>query len=390
VQVLKGTLRIGTGAVQLRQGLVVFQFVLSMMMIVATLVVYRQIQFIRSGDIGLQRENLIHFRGAPAITDHFEAYRAELLKQPGVQQVTRASHNPIRVGLTSVSVEWAGKQPGEIISFQILKTDYDLLSISGIRLKDGRDFSRSFPTDSAAYLVNEKAARLMGMRNPLGQQLTVFDRKGTIIGLVKDFHSRDIHVGDGHSGVPPLVMALRPSDCGRVLVRTQAGKTAEAIASLEKLHRKYAREEWFEYKFTDEDFERMYRGDVMVGKLANGFAFIAIFISCLGLFGLAAFTAEKRTKEIGIRKVLGANVAGIVALLSREFLKPVLLAILIASPLAWYIMDQWLGNFTQRTTIGWPVFALAGGSALGVALLTVSFQSIKAALANPVKSLRSE
>ncbi len=390
VQVLKGTLRIGSGAAQLRQGLVVFQFVLSMMMIVATIVVYRQIQYIRSRDIGLQRENLLHFGAAPGIGKHFEAYRAELLRQPGVQQVTRANHNPIAIRGTSTSVEWKGKQPKEVISFQILKTDYGLLSVSGIRLKDGRDFSRSFPTDSAAYLVNEEAARRMGMRNPVGQPLTVFGRKGSIIGLVKNFHSRDMHVGDIPTQTAPLVMLLQPSECGRVLVRTEAGMTAQAIAGLETLHRKYAPGEWFEYKFADEDFEQMYRGDVMVGKLANGFSGIAIFISCLGLFGLATFTAEKRTKEIGIRKVLGANVTGIVALLSKDFLKLVLVAVLVASPLAWYAMNEWLAGFTHRITIGWSVFALAGGVALLVALLTVSFQSVKAALANPVKSLRNE
>ncbi len=390
VQVLKGTLRTGSGAAHLRQGLVVFQFVLSMIMIVATIVVYRQVQFIRSHDIGLQRENLLHFGAAPGISKHFEAYRAELLKQPGVQGVTRASHNPIGVWNTSVSVEWPGKQPKEIVSFQILRTDYGLLPLAGIKLKDGRDFSRSFPTDSAAYLINEEAARRMGMRNPVGQPLTVFGQKGTIIGLVKNFHSRDMHVRDMPTSGAPLVMMLRPAACGRVLVRTQAGMTAQAIAGLETLHRKYAPAEWFEYKFTDEDFEQMYRGDVMVGKLANGFSCIAIFISCLGLFGLAAFTAEKRTKEIGIRKVLGASVTGITALLSKDFLKLVLVAVLVASPLAWYAMNEWLSSFTYRITIGWSVFVLAGGAALLVALLTVSFQAVKAALANPVHSLKSE
>jgi ABC-type antimicrobial peptide transport system permease subunit len=185
-------------------------------------------------------------------------------------------------------------------------------------------------------------------------------------------------------------MTLAPEECSQVVVRTQAGKTAESLAALEQLHRQYAPEDVFEYRFADEEFERIYRGDVMMGKLANGFAFVAIFISCLGLFGLAAFTAEKRTKEIGIRKVLGANVTGIVALLSKDFLKPVLLAILIASPLAWYLMEKWLENFAYKTPVNWQVFALAGGAALLVALLTVSFQSIRAALANPVKSLRSE
>jgi predicted permease len=385
VQVLKGTLRMGSGSAQLRQGLVVFQFVLSTLMIVATVVVYQQVQYIRSKDIGLQRENLVYLPAGPGITGHFGPYRNELLGRPGIAGVSRSDHRPISVNHTTGDVTWNDKMPDQLISFQILKVDYDYAAVTGLTLLQGRDFSRKFTTDSTRFVINEEAARVMGMQHPVGQRLKLWDQEGSIIGVVKNFHSRSMNVAQ-----PPLVITLDPAESGLVMVRTQAGKTAQALSTLEQLHRQYAPEDVFEYKFMDQEFERIYRGDVMVGKLANGFAFIAIFISCLGLFGLAAFTAEKRTKEIGIRKVLGANVAGIVALLSREFLKPVLLAILIASPLAWYIMDQWLGNFTQRTTIGWPVFALAGGSALGVALLTVSFQSIKAALANPVKSLRSE
>jgi hypothetical protein len=257
--------------------------------------------------------------------------------------------------------------------------------VTGLTLLKGRDFSRKFTTDSARFIINEEAARLMGMQHPVGQRFKLWDREGSIIGVVKNFHSRSVH-----SAQPPLVITLDPGECGLVMVRTQAGKTAEALAALEKLHRQYTPEAVFEYKFMDQEFERIYRDDVMKGKLANGFAFVAVFISCLGLFGLAAFTAEKRTKEIGIRKVMGASVAGIVALLSKEFLRPVLLAILIASPVAWYLMDRWLGNFADKIDINWQVFALAGGAALLVALLTVSLQSVRAALANPVKSLRSE
>ena len=384
VQVLKGALRVGSGAAHLRQGLVVFQFVLSTLMIIATVVVYRQVQHIRSADIGSQRENLVYVPVAPGIADHFDAYKAQLAGLPGVAEVSRSNHRPISVNHTSGGIDWTNK-PDQPRSFQILKVDYNYFPTTGMTLLDGRDFSRSFATDSAGYIINEEAARVMGMPHPVGQRMALWGKEGTIIGVVKNFHSRSMR-----SAYEPLVMTLSPQECGLVLVRTQAGKTAEAVAALEQLHRQYTPNEVFEYKFMDEDFERMYRGDVMIGKLANGFAFIAIFISCLGLFGLAAFTAERRTKEIGIRKVLGANVAGIVALLSRSFLKPVLLAILIASPLAGYVMNQWLDNFAQKTTIDWKVFALAGGAALLVALLTVSFQSIKAALANPVKSLRSE
>ncbi|MBD0260033.1 MAG: ABC transporter permease, partial [Cytophagales bacterium] len=385
VQVLKGTLRVGSGSARLRQGLVVFQFVLSTLMIVATVVVYRQVQHIRSKDIGLQRENLVSLPAGPGIAGHYEPYRTRLLTQAGIVGVTRSNYRPLGVYNTTGDVAWDGKAPEQLISFQILKVDHEYAAVTGLTLLKGRDFSRKFATDSLRFIVNEEAARLMGMQHPVGQRLKLWDREGSIIGVVKNFHSRSVH-----SAQPPLIMTLVPEECGVVMVRTQAGKTAEALAALETMHRQYAPEDVFEYRFMDEEFERIYRDDVMVGKLANGFAFVAVFISCLGLFGLAAFTAEKRTKEIGIRKVLGASVAGIVALLSREFLRPVLLAILIASPVAWYLMGQWLDNFDYKIDINWQVFALAGGMALLVALLTVSFQSIRAALANPVKSLRSE
>jgi predicted permease len=385
VQVLKGTLRMGSGSARLRQGLVVFQFVLSTLMIVATVVVYQQVQYIRSKDIGLQRQNLVYLPAEPGVTGHFGPYRNELLGQPGIAGVSRSDYRPISVNTTTGDVAWNGKAPDQMISFQILKVDYDYAAVTGLTLLKGRDFSRKFTTDSARFIINEEAARLMGMQHPVGQRLKLWDREGSIIGVVKNFHSRSVH-----SAQPPLVITLTPGECGLVMVRTQAGKTAEALAALEKLHRQYTPEAVFEYRFMDQEFERIYRDDVMKGKLANGFAFVAVFISCLGLFGLAAFTAEKRTKEIGIRKVLGASVGSIVSLLSREFLRPVLLAILIASPVAWYLMDRWLDNFADKIDINWHVFALAGGAALLVALLTVSFQSIRAALANPVKSLRSE
>ncbi|CAA9233269.1 MAG: Acidobacterial duplicated orphan permease (function unknown) [uncultured Cytophagales bacterium] len=385
VEVLKGTLRTGSGAAHLRQGLVVFQFVLSTVMIVATVVVYRQVQYIRNTDIGLQRENLVYLPAGPGISGHYEPYRNQLRNEPGVAGVSRSNYRPISVYNTTGDADWDGKQPDELISFQILKVDHDYAAVTGLTLLQGRDFSRKFVTDSLRFIINEEAARLMGLQHPVGQRLKLWDREGSIIGVVKDFHSRTMH-----GPQQPLIMTLDPEDCGLLMVRTQPGKTAEVLAALEQLHRQYAPEDVFEYKFMDQAFEQLYQSDVMRGKLASGFAFIAVFISCLGLFGLAAFTAEKRTKEIGIRKVLGANVAGIVALLSRSFLKPVLLAILIASPLAWYLMNQWLENFAQKTPIDWGVFALAGGAALLVALFTVSFQSIRAALANPVKSLRSE
>ncbi|HEX8529637.1 MAG TPA: ABC transporter permease, partial [Cytophagales bacterium] len=232
VQVLKGTLRVGSGSAHLRQGLVVFQFVLSTLMMVATVVVYQQVQYMRSIDIGLQRENLVSLPAGPGIAAHFEPYRNELLGQPGIVGVTRSNYRPLGVYNTTGDVAWDGKAPEYMISFQILKVDHDYAAVTGLTLLQGRDFSRKFATDSLRFVVNEEAARLMGMQHPVGQRLKLWDREGSIIGVVKNFHSRSMH-----SAQPPLIMTLVPEECSQVVVRTQAGKTAESLAALEQLHR---------------------------------------------------------------------------------------------------------------------------------------------------------
>jgi ABC-type antimicrobial peptide transport system permease subunit len=272
-----------------------------------------------------------------------------------------------------------------MISFQIIKTDYDFLQTVGASMKEGRNFSREFATDSLHYIINEEAAKRMGMREAVGQRLKLWDKEGKVIGVVKDFHFNSLH-----ARIMPAIIILRPKETYMLYVRTKPGQAQQAVASLQNLHKQYVPEYPFEYNFLDEGFDRMYRGDILVGKLATCFSFITIFISCLGLFGLAAYTAEKRVKEVGIRKVLGASVPHIVALLSKDFLKLVLIAIVISLPLAWWVMSKWLENFEYQTAIEWWMPALAGIAALLIAILTVSYQSIKAAIANPVKSLRSE
>jgi ABC-type antimicrobial peptide transport system permease subunit len=255
----------------------------------------------------------------------------------------------------------------------------------GIQLKEGRTFSRKFTTDTTNYVINEEAARRIGLTPIVGQELTFFGKTGKIVGVMKNFHLESLH-----APISPLVIRLRPEETYTVLVRTEAGKTTEALAGMERVARKYNPAYPFEYDFADEEFERQYKSETVIGQLAKYFAFLAIFISCLGLFGLSAFTAEQRTKEMGIRKVLGASVTSIVSLLSKDFLKLVTLAFVIAAPLAWFAVQQWLRNFEYKVDVGWTTFAVAGVLALLIALLTVSFQSVKAALTNPVKSLRSE
>ncbi len=385
VRVLKGTLRFGAGAQLLRRGLVVFQFALSMLMIVGTLVIYRQLQYVQTKNLGYDRENLIEVSSNHSVLgSKYGTLKEELLRMPGIAAVTYSQTSAIENTNTMDNVQWAGKDPTVDVQFNISSVGYDFTKTMGIRLVQGRDFSPAFGTDSTNYLVNQAAAERMGLEDPVGQPLTVWRRTGTIVGLLEDFHFNSLHVP-----IRPLIVRLRSRDhYGRIVVRTQPGQTGPALASLEALCRKLDPNTPFAYEFVDAEYAYLYKSETIAGTLATGFAVLAVFIACLGLFGLTAFTAEQRTKEIGVRKVLGASVGSIVALLSKDFLKLVLIAIVIASPVGWWALREWLQNFAYKTDIGWWVFALAGG--LAIALLTISFQSVKAALMNPVRSLRNE
>ncbi len=270
--------------------------------------------------------------------------------------------------------------------FTQLSAGYDLVKTMDLHLAAGRDFSPAFGTDSVGYLLNEEAAKRIGYKDPIGKRLTFWQKKGTIVGVVRNFHFSSLH-----DPIRPLVIRFGETDgYGSVLVRMQAGKTEAALKGLERLCRGLNPKFPFTYTFADEEYRNLYKSESIVHSLANCFAGLAIFISCLGLLGLAMFTAEQRTKEFGIRKVLGAKVSTLFSLLSKDFLLLVLIAFLVASPLAGWAMYEWLQNFAYHIQLEWWVFLLAGVLALLIALLTVSFQAIKVAIANPVKSLRSE
>ncbi|NID09659.1 ABC transporter permease [Fibrivirga algicola] len=385
VRILKGTLRFNAGAILFRQGLVVFQFALSLLLIIGTLIAGRQVDFIRTKNLGLDRENVVYMALEGDLPKRYESFKQELLQSPGIQDVSASGSDPMDIGNSTIGVEWTGKDPADKTLFTQMPVGYDFLNTMKVKLLDGRDFSKSNVTDTTNYLVNEEAARRMGMKNPVGQYLKFWQKPGKIIGLVKNFHLNSLRVA-----IEPLILRLDTTYSSTLLVRTRAGQTEKALASMRQLAKKYNPAYPFDYQFADDSFEKQYKSETLIGKLANYFAILAIFIACLGLFGLAMFTAEQRTKEIGVRKVLGASVPNIVALLSKDFLRLVLIAILLASPIAWYAMSQWLLDFKYRINIEWWVFALAGTLAIAIALLTVSFQSIKAALTDPVKSLRSE
>ncbi|GAB4031717.1 ABC transporter permease [Spirosoma gilvum] len=385
IRVLKGTIRFGPGARLFRQSLVVFQFTLSVLLIIGTIIVYRQINFIQTKNLGYDRENLIYLRAQGDLAANYPTFKQELLRMPGIQTITYMDGTPTSTFGSTGNVQWPGKDPKVNVHFQFSTVDYDFTKTLKVKLK-GRDFARDFGLDSINYLINETAARRIGYQSPIGKPLTLWGKPGTIVGIIENFHQNSLHVA-----IEPMIVKLSPKAAGKnIIVRTQPGQAKQALASLETVWQQINPKFPFTYTFADQSFQKLYRSETMIGSLANYFAFLAIFISCLGLFGLATFMAEQRTKEIGVRKVLGASVGSVVALISKDFLKLVLIAILIASPLGWYAMRQWLQGFAYKVDIEWWMFVSAGLVAVGIALLTISFQSIKAALVNPIKSLRSE
>jgi predicted permease len=370
-----------------RQMLVVFQFALSIFLIVGMLAIGRQMTFLRTKHLGLDRENVVYLTLEGQLTDYkkTEALRHELRHLPSIAEATTTAQLPLNIQNSTTDLHWSGQNEKQLVSVSAMSVGNDFIKTTGIKLVAGRDFRSNALADTACYLINEAAAKLMGMTKPVGQEITFSFGKGPIIGLMKDFH-----LGSLHESISPLVITYRPASVQYLLIKPRAGQTTQALADLEQLIKQFNGDYPFSYHFLDEAYETLYHREQQVSVLINYFGLLAIVISCLGLFGLAAFSAEQRTKEIGIRKVLGASVSSLVTLLSTDFLKLVLVAFLIASPIAYYVMHQWLSGFAYRIELSWWVFALAGGLAVGIALLTVSFQSIRAALINPVKSLRSE
>lgn len=388
VTILKGALKFKPSATYFRQGLVVFQFGLSILLILSMIVIYRQIEYIQHKNLGFNQENLLYIPDIEnTMSTNFDAFKQALENEPGIKSVARSQSNPLAYGSSTMSVTWPGKDTTQQLLFNVNPVGLDFVKTMDIKLLDGRDFSPSFGTDTTNYLVNEAAAKKIGYKDPVGKELTLNGRKGKIVGLMKDFH-----IGSLHVAIEPLIVGLQPKNeaWGVGMVRAEAGKTQLAIENLEKVFRRYNSGMPFKYHFADEEFGNLYKAETVVGKLSNYFAFLAIFISCLGLFGLAAFTAEQRTKEIGVRKVLGASVTNLVQMLSSDFLKLVGIAAVIAFPVAWYFLNGWLEKYAFRISMEWWYFAVAGLAALVIALFTVSFQAIKAALMNPVKSLKSE
>lgn len=305
---------------------------------------------------------------------------------PGIKDVSRITDNPTHIENGTGGVQWEGKDPNSDIQFTQSAVGYDFTKTMHVQMTEGRDFSKDFPTDSAGYILNESALKVTGYKDPIGKPLTFWGKKGTVVGILKDFHFNSVH-----TPINPLVLRLGENvTWGQALVRTQPGKTKEALASLGSICKDLNPKFPFTYQFSDDEYAKLYKSENVVTKLADCFAFLAIFISCLGLLGLAIFTSEQRTREFGIRKVLGATPFTLFNLLSREFILLVLIALLVASPLSWIAMNMWLKDYVYSIHLSLWMFIAAGVMAILIALITVSFQAIRAAVANPVKSLRNE
>ena len=386
IGILKGALRFSNSALWFRKGLVVFQFVLSIVLIIGTIVVGKQVKYIQTMNLGYDRENLIYVPLEGDLVGQYELFKEKSLGMPGIKEISRITDNPTQIDNGTGGVQWEGKDPNSDIQFTQSAVGYDFAKTMHVELAEGRDFSKDFPTDSAGYILNESALKVVGYKNPIGKPLTFWGKKGTIVGVIKDFHFNSVH-----TPINPLVLRLGEKyTWGQALVRTAPGKTKEALASLERICKDLNPKFPFTYKFSDEEYARLYASEQVVSTLASCFALLAIFISCLGLLGLAIFTAQQRTKEFGIRKVLGASPLTLFNLLSKEFLQLVLLALLIASPVAWVAMNKWLQDYVYRIHLSWWMFIVAGAMAILIALITVSFQAIKTAVSKPVKSLRTE
>ncbi|MBC8110774.1 MAG: ABC transporter permease [Verrucomicrobia bacterium] len=384
LEAMKGTVQSSGGKnAVFRKGLVVIQFSFSIILIISTLVIGKQLDFIRNKNLGYNKENILTF-GMREINQHYDVAKTELLKQTGVSGVTASGQNILDVGSKTGDTDWDGKDPKRAFLVNQMPVERNFLKVLGLQLAQGSGFTDT-PADSTNYILNETAVAQMGIKDPVGKRFKFHERNGTIVGVVKDFHFRNLR-----QQIEPMILFYYPNWRWKMYVKTTAKDAPKVIATAEKIWKQYNTDYPFEYNFLDDDFNKMYQNDQTVGKLFNFFAGIAIFISCLGLFGLATYTAETKTKEIGIRKVLGASVGNIVGMLSKDFIKLVALAALIAFPLAWYGLNKLLESYAYRITIQWWIFALAGVLALMIALFTISFQAIRAALANPVKSLRTE
>jgi putative ABC transport system permease protein len=387
LKVLKGTFRVGKLASIPRKILVVAQFSVSVMLIIGTVIVYQQIQHGKDRPIGYTRGGLINIGIEKEIRDHFEAIRNELKSAGAIEEMATSNSPMTEVWNTNGGFDWEGKDPSLAVDFPNHRISHDFGKTVQWKIKEGRDFSRDFATDSAAFIINEAAAKFLGFKESVGKVLKWNKNPYTIIGVVNDI----MQESPFYPVRPTLYHVDKLDHQYNLMVRLNPNQNLkQSVTTIERVWKKYVADVPFAYKFVDEQFGNKFDAEERIGKLAAYFAVLAIFISCLGLFGMASFVAEQRTKEIGIRKVLGASVPNIWGLLSKEFVLLVMISCVIASPIAWYYLHNWLADYDYHVKVQWQVFVATALMALLITLVTVSFQAIKAAIANPTKSLRTE
>jgi ABC-type antimicrobial peptide transport system permease subunit len=384
--VLKGKLPTSIGELWVRKGLVVFQFSLSVIFIVVFVVIKKQMDLIQTKNLGYNRNNVITFKREGKITGDAETFLSTLKTIPGVVNVGCIAGSVFDGWDSQSGFSWSGKETDKDYMFQSPRISYDAIETLGLKVVKGRSFSREFKDDDKKFILNESAAKMMGLDDPIGKIVKTFDGDCEIVGVVNDFQ-----YGSMRQAIQPLVFRFRDArSAPNVMVKIKAGSEKVALQQMENYYKKFHTGYLFEYSFLNSDYKALYVAEERISILSRYFAGLAILISCLGLFGLAAFTAQKRQKEIGVRKIVGATVGNIVLMLSKDFLKLVAISIVIAVPFSWWVMDTWLQNFAYRTDISLIVFLVAACAILLVTLATVSFHAVKAAIANPVKSLRTE
>jgi putative ABC transport system permease protein len=387
VQVLKGQLKSGKRASAFRKTLVVVQFFLSIFLIVSTIVVYRQMDYMQNKDIGFVRDNVFYSWMEGEMASKYETVRTRLLQSPGVESVTMATQLPIEIGNSTGGLQWEGKDPDETVLFSNMDVDFEFIQTMKMEMAEGRPFDRAIISDTVGYIVNETGAEKFGFTDGTAdKELTMWRRKGKIVGVVKDFN-----FGSLHAPIEPMIMRVSPKvNYGCVLIRAKEGQTADALRSLEALSKEYAPAYPFRYSFLNQDWEEYYKAEGQRGKIFNSLSALSIFISCLGLFGLSAFSAERRIRELGIRKVMGASVPGLLRLMATEFTILVLVAAIIGCPVSWYFMDMWLHNYAYHIDVGWFTLVAATLLCLFVSLATILYHSLKATMTNPAVSLKYE
>jgi putative ABC transport system permease protein len=393
VKTLKGLFKVGGSSISFRKVLVVAQFSIGIILIITTVIVFEQLHFIQKKSLGFDKERVVTMAYTTEVGRQYESFRNELLQNSAFKSMTRSSRIPTgrlldNMGASTISGD--SLRP-VVTDIKYVSSDHDFTSTFGIPMIAGRYFSREYGTDTASFVINESSVKALGWKNAneaIGKDFKYGNQKGHIIGVINDFHFESMH-----QAIVPMIMVMFPASqpsFNNLSIKISGNNIAPALSYMETTWKKYFPETPVDYTFLDDSFDKLYQSEQKQATLFTTFSCIAIFIACLGLFGLSAFAISQRVKEIGIRKVLGASVSTIVALLSKDFLKLVGFAAMLAFPVAWYFMRNWLQDFAYRISMPWWVFIVAGVAAALIALITISFQAIKAALKNPVTSLRTE